>query len=262
MRRCAAIPGGKPRCCRSLAGLHGFAGRFELARSLFATRAAALDELGRGLNYAARQTEPFVEMLAGNFATAERSPPGRLRRARGDGRERSALDDVGTPLACDPRAGRHDEAERFTRWPRSSASRDDVMTQIVWRGVRARVAAGRGDVDEGERLAREAVTLAGQTDFLNFHADALLDLVAVLDATGRTAETSPIVEEAVRLYEERATQSRPRQHERDVTPPPAFERAATAGRSVRAFVPALELLAQLGEVLARRRRRRRGGGRR
>jgi len=194
-------PGCEAEVLRPLGGLHGFAGRFELARSLFAIRAAALDELGRGLNYAARQTEPFVEMLAGDFATAERQ----LREgydaleAMGENAVRS------TTSALLARAvlaqGRHDEAERFTKVAEELGEPVDLLTQIVWRGVRARVAAGRGNVDEGERLAREAVAAAGETDFVNFRADALLDLATVLDTAGRTGETRSLIEEAVRLYE-------------------------------------------------------------
>jgi hypothetical protein len=56
-------------------------------------------------------------------------------------------------------------------------------------------------VDEGERLAREAVAAACETDFVNFRADALLDLATVLDTAGRTGETRSLIEEAVRLYE-------------------------------------------------------------
>ena len=46
-------------------------------------------------------------------------------------------------------------------------------------GARQAVAR-RGELEEGERLAREAVALAEETDMLNAHGDALLDLAEVL----------------------------------------------------------------------------------
>jgi tetratricopeptide (TPR) repeat protein len=63
------------------------------------------------------------------------------------------------------------------------------------------VVAARGDFDESLRLAREAVAIVGQTDWLNVHGDALLDLAEVLRLAGRHQEATPVVEEAVRLYE-------------------------------------------------------------
>jgi hypothetical protein len=180
---------GHPACeaevLRPLGGLHAFAGRFELARSLFETRNATLDELGRrGLNYVGSISEASVEMMAGNFALAE----GWLRadceafEERGENALRS------TTAALLARAllgqARPDEAERFTEVAEELGEPDDLMTQIVWRGVRARVVADRGCVDDAERLARESVALASTTD-------------------GRAAETPPVMGEAIRLYEQK-----------------------------------------------------------
>jgi class 3 adenylate cyclase/DNA-binding SARP family transcriptional activator/tetratricopeptide (TPR) repeat protein len=198
---------GHPACevevLRPLAGLHGFAGRFELARSLFATRNAVLDEIGRGLNYASSNTEASVEMLAGNYAAAEEMLQ-RADEALEQMRESSVRS---TTRALLGRAlveqGRYDEAERCTGLAEELAEPDDLMTQILWRSAQARIDAARGDFDDAERLAHEAVTLAAATDFLNFHADALVDLAAVLDTAGRTAETSLFVAEAIRLYEQK-----------------------------------------------------------
>jgi hypothetical protein len=59
----------------------------------------------------------------------------------------------------------------------------------------------RGDFDEAELLARAAVDFAAKTDFLDARGDTLLDLAEVLRRAGRSAETPPLVEEALRLYE-------------------------------------------------------------
>ena len=59
--------------------------------------------------------------------------------------------------------------------------------------------ARRGELEEGERLAREAVALAAETDMLNMHADALVDLAEVLALAG--GRTPAELEQALALYE-------------------------------------------------------------
>ena len=82
--------------------------------------------------------------------------------------------------------GRDEEAERFAELSEELAPADDLITQVLWRGVRARTLAGRGLIEEAERLAREAVALAETSDFVNDRGDALFDLAVVLSA-GRAA---------------------------------------------------------------------------
>ena len=57
----------------------------------------------------------------------------------------------------------------------------------------------RGDLHEGELLAREAVALADETDMLNAHADALIDLAEVLALAGQDARAE--LDGALALYE-------------------------------------------------------------
>jgi len=54
---------------------------------------------------------------------------------------------------------------------------------------------------EPERLAREAIALAEQTDMLNARGDALLDLAEVLALAGRDARAE--LEQALVLYEQK-----------------------------------------------------------
>jgi hypothetical protein len=61
------------------------------------------------------------------------------------------------------------------------------------------VLARRGELEKGERLAREAVTLAEETDMLNAHAGALIDLSEVLTLAGLNAQAE--LEQALALYE-------------------------------------------------------------
>ena len=159
-----------------------------LARQLLATSNAAYADLGLTLNAATSQNEAVVELLAGNPAAAEES----LRKGY------RALEEMGermflpTTAAFLARAvleqGRDEEAEDLAKLSAQLAAKGDLLSQILWRGVRARVFARRAQFEEAEALAREAVALAQRTDFVNHRADALLDLSQVLKASRRVDE--------------------------------------------------------------------------
>jgi hypothetical protein len=70
---------------------------------------------------------------------------------------------------------------------------------MLSRQVRGKVLARRGELEEGERLAREAVALGEETDMLNAHADALVDLAEVLALAGQDAQAE--LDKALGLYE-------------------------------------------------------------
>jgi predicted ATPase len=186
---------------RHLGGLHAMVGRFELARELLARSNAAYADLGLTLNAATSQNEAVVELLAGNPAAAEEC----LRKGY------HALEEMGermflsTTAAFLARAvleqGRDEEAENLAKLSAQLAAKDDLLSQILWRGVRARVLARRAQFDQGEALAREAVMLAKATDFVNHRADALLDLSQVLQASQHVDEAVTSASEALRLYQ-------------------------------------------------------------
>ena len=81
--------------------------------------------------------------------------------------------------------GRDREAERSAELSGELAAADDLVTQVLWRCVRARTLAGRGQVEEGLALAREAVALAETSDFVSDRGDALFDLALVLAQADR-----------------------------------------------------------------------------
>jgi class 3 adenylate cyclase/tetratricopeptide (TPR) repeat protein len=97
--------------------------------------------------------------------------------------------------------GREDEAEQWLERGRETAPSEERLPQMLWRQARGRVLARRGDFQEGERLAREAVALAEETDMLNAHADALLDLAEVLALASKGARV--VLGEALALYEQK-----------------------------------------------------------
>jgi predicted ATPase/class 3 adenylate cyclase len=208
IRRCQEMrdevresPESEAAILRHLGGLHAMEGCFELARQLLATSNAVYADLGLTLNAATSQNEAVVELLAGNPAAAEES----LRkgyRALEEMGERMFLSTTAAFLArAVLEQGRDEEAEDLAKLSAQLAAKGDLLSQILWRGVRARVFARRGRFDEAEVLAREAVELAQVTDFVNHRADALLDLSQVLKASRRIDEAVAVAAEALRLYE-------------------------------------------------------------
>ena len=95
--------------------------------------------------------------------------------------------------------GRDDEAETWLERGRETAPSEERIPQMLWRQAQGKVLARRGELQEGERLVREAVALGAETDMLNAHADALIDLAEVLALGGR--DTRPELERALALYE-------------------------------------------------------------
>ncbi len=97
--------------------------------------------------------------------------------------------------------GQDDEAEPLAQRGRELGAEGDVLTQMLWRQVQALVCAHRGQHEEAERLAHEAVALAERTDGLNMQGDALCDLAEVLHSAGRPHEAKATLEQALDRYE-------------------------------------------------------------
>jgi tetratricopeptide (TPR) repeat protein len=185
---------------RHLGGLHALDGRFDLARPLFATSNAVFEDLGLTLNAATSQNEAAMEMLAGDAQAAEASLRAGFEALEQMG-EQAFLSTTAAFLA---RAvfsqGRVAEAEELAQRSAQLTAPGDLLTQVLWRGVQARVLATRGRLDDAEALAREAVALAERTDFLVYHGDALIDLAFILRDAGRTAEAAAAATEGLHLH--------------------------------------------------------------
>ena len=97
--------------------------------------------------------------------------------------------------------GRYDEAEETARQGRDLGVEQDVFTQTLWRRVQARVHASRRENAEAERLAREAVQIAEQSDSINRQGDTFCDLAEVLAAAGKQLEAQAAFGQALDRYE-------------------------------------------------------------
>jgi class 3 adenylate cyclase/tetratricopeptide (TPR) repeat protein len=177
-------------------------GRFDVARELAARSTAIYEELGLRFALAAWCLKPGqVELLARNPEAAERifRPGYETLSAVG---EKVNLSLIAAALAeAVHRQGRDEEAERLTVVSEETTSPEDIWSQVAWRSARANILARRGEAEEAERLAREAVDLISGTDALNMRAEAMLSLARALGAAGRPDEAASAVADALRLYE-------------------------------------------------------------
>ncbi len=196
------VPSLEASASAAIAMLEAMRGNFAVARELSGRSRRIAEELGltQWLGALGNYIGP-IELLAGDLAAAERA----LR----EGYERlESLGETGvlsTTAAYLSRAivlqGRYDDAWELAEASRRTAVRDDLCSQVVWRGTGARVLLARGAVEEAEALAREAVGLAATTDFLHLHGECLRDLAELLSATGRAGEAAEAAGRALALFE-------------------------------------------------------------
>jgi predicted ATPase/class 3 adenylate cyclase len=186
---------------RQLACLNAIVGRFAIARELIATSNATYADLGLTLYVASSEHEAIVELLAGNPAAAERSARAAYRALEEMG-ERAFRSTMAASLAVVIlEQGRDEEAEDFAKLSAQLGASGDLLTQVRWRRVRARVLARRAEIRAAEALAREALAIAEATDFVNDHADALVDLSHVLEVSRRCDDAVAAASGALHLYE-------------------------------------------------------------
>ena len=118
--------------------------------------------------------------------------------------EKSAFSSLALLLAQAVYAqGRYDEAEDLALEVRAASRPIDVQSETIWRTVKAKVLARRGEAHAAEELAREAIAFVEQSDFLPVHAEALMDLAEILRLADRPGEAGSAVEKAIRLYEQK-----------------------------------------------------------
>lgn len=97
--------------------------------------------------------------------------------------------------------GRYDDSEQYAALSDEAAASDDVGSQIIMQGTRAKLLARRGERAHAQELADSAVALAAETDFLLIHGDALRDRGEVLAILGHSDRASEDLEQAIQLYE-------------------------------------------------------------
>jgi tetratricopeptide (TPR) repeat protein len=180
--------------------LHAMRRRFDLADECLRRANETLHQLG-SLHSSVSHIEALVRLLEGEPARAEAT----LRAGIEALQSMHAGDLLATTTAMLAQAvhaqGRPREAEELCTIAAEAAAADDIVTQVIWRGVEAKVLVGDRRFDEAEALAREAVALVEPTDLLSHRGDAMLDLAEVLWAHGRTEASHLALHTGLSLYE-------------------------------------------------------------
>ena len=186
---------------RALAGLKAMQGRFKEARELLERDRAIIDELGlRVASAVAAEIWGMLELLAGDPNAAEDRLRAGIAVLEPMG-EKSGVSTLAAMLAeAVYRQGRLDEALELTHLSRDYAPSEDLSTQVQWRGACAKVLVRTGRADAGEALAREGVSLAADTDFLNLYGNALHGLAEVRRLADDAAGARGAAEEALALF--------------------------------------------------------------
>jgi class 3 adenylate cyclase/tetratricopeptide (TPR) repeat protein len=178
-------------------------GRFDEARAILAGVRAELSERGRGIPLAVTTgwTSVDVELLADDpSAAAELGAEGcRLFDELG---EKGFLSTAAGKLAQALYAlDRLEEADAWADRAAKLGASDDAFTQMLWRQVRAKVLAHRGEHAEAEQLAHEAVTIGEATDMLDKQGDTYADLAEVFLLIRQADEAATALEQALDRYE-------------------------------------------------------------
>ena len=177
-------------------------GDFARARELYAWERQTLDSLGPSVMLSSTSLHAArVELLAGDPVAAE-------REARADF---DALGLLGETYFRSTVAGflaralleqeRFDDANAMAETAREMSAEDDVESQLLWRGVAARLLARSGSDDDALALAESERQIAATISSPGYQADALIDTADVLIAIGRIEEAAPHLDEALRLLE-------------------------------------------------------------
>jgi class 3 adenylate cyclase/tetratricopeptide (TPR) repeat protein len=186
----------------ALAHLRAMVGDFERARADYRRGRTILEELGLRFDASLISIDSGpIEMLAGDPAAAETE----LRK------DYDALDAMGERNYISSTAGllaealyvqgRFDEAARHAAICEEIAAPSDVFSQRLWRGVRGKLLARDGGIDEGIDLARSGVTESQASDDIEGQGNALLFLAEVQSAAGRLDDAGRSAQEACALFE-------------------------------------------------------------
>jgi tetratricopeptide (TPR) repeat protein len=185
-----------------LATLNAMKGDFARAERFLGEANEILDQL-RSLTSTVSHHEALVRMLAGRPDLAEvplRAGAAKLEKMS----DRGLLATTNAMLAqAVYEQGRFDEADALCAAVAAAGADEDTLTQVLWRGVKARLLAREGRFDEAQALAREAVALVQPTDLLSHRADAMLDLADVLRTRSRAEAYQDAARTALSLYEQK-----------------------------------------------------------
>jgi tetratricopeptide (TPR) repeat protein len=101
------------------------------------------------------------------------------------------------------------EVIRYADLAASWAAADDPDAQCLQLIARANVFAARGELEEAESAARDAVRHAERCDDISQRGDMLVDLAAILERRGSAQEAAGALRDAIALYERKGNVVQP-----------------------------------------------------
>jgi len=185
-----------------LGRLEAMLGQFEEAREHVAKAQRVSQELGLAFWAASfRQFSGFVELLAGEPSAAEQHFRSGYEALGRLGEQTYRLTTAAYLAHALYELGRYEEALDLTRSIEEEAATDDVHTQVLWLGARAKALARLGGSAEAVEIAEKAVVLSQAITDESTRADALTDLAVARSFSGLPAAAAAAAAEALDLYE-------------------------------------------------------------
>lgn len=188
-----------------LGALYAMEGRFELGRNsiersikIFGDLGAKLDEIGTVATRLAK-----VDMLEGKFCEVQ----GYMRDvcvALEHMEERWILPVAASTLAQALCADGNDaEVDHFLSLSKATAANDDMEGQICWRSIEAKLQAMSSNCIAVRTLVLDVTRLAEGTDFLDLHAETLMNCAEALGKCGDLEEATALAGKAASLFTEK-----------------------------------------------------------
>ena len=188
----------------ALAPLHAMRGEFETADRLVEEANETIHQLG-SLHSSVSHMEAIVRLIEGQHALAERA----LRSDVDTLTSMSHGDLLATTYAMLAQAvygqARFTEVGELCRAAADTAAPDDIVTQVIWRSVEAKLLVREGRCDRALALTREAVALIEPTDLLSHWGDAMLDVAEVLRACSSVEEYHDAARVALSSYRQKGS---------------------------------------------------------
>lgn len=99
--------------------------------------------------------------------------------------------------------GRYAEALHALETFAAAGDPDDTCTRYQGLGLRAKLLARGGELEQADELGRSLARLAEKTDYLVYRAEAYADLAEIAGLAGRTDEATAHSEKALGLWEQK-----------------------------------------------------------
>jgi class 3 adenylate cyclase/tetratricopeptide (TPR) repeat protein len=186
-------------CAR--AQLEAMRGGFDEARALYARARAVLTDVGGSVLGASTALDSStVEMLAGDYAAAERDlrRDAELLEEMGERYLLSTMEGVRAQALI--ALGRHEEAAEACARAEAAAAGDDIESQVLVRSVRAELHLQAGRSAEAATAAAEADALLAGAEAPNIVADLAVVRARIAAAGGDLAAADRELSRAARLY--------------------------------------------------------------